>query len=77
MEKDFYINIDKCLNDLLSILETLDGRVRKLEIKTQIKKSPSYLKVVVPLKERQVLSSIEQMTQIASELGERIQKLEK
>ena len=40
------LKIDKIINDLLEILATLDGRVRKLEIKLHIKKQKSYLKLV-------------------------------
>jgi vacuolar-type H+-ATPase subunit D/Vma8 len=40
------LNIDKVLNDLLDILATLDGRVKRLELKKSIKRRPSYLNIV-------------------------------
>ena len=40
------INIDKAMGDILDILSALDGRVRRVELKTQITKRRSYLKPV-------------------------------
>ena len=38
------LDINQCLEDILSILATLDGRVKRLELKLNIKRRKSYLK---------------------------------
>jgi hypothetical protein len=80
------LNVDKIINDLLDILSTLDGRVKRLELKAQVKKSPSYLKLVdtnkndtdvsEDIREDQILHCLELIQNAVVKLTNKIDRLE-
>jgi len=82
------LNIDQILNNILLILASLDGRVKKLEIRLQLKKQKSYLKSVDDLKiekqptikdsieESQLENTLALIQESIDKLGSRIESLE-
>ena len=78
------LDLDKAINDLLDILSSLDGRVKRLELKNQIKKRPSYLKVVTEdkssilegIRNEQVQNTVDLLNKAVNSISERIEKLE-